>query len=304
MRRNVFIFHNAALGDFVLTWPIAIAVGRVLAQSRIQYVTASGKGALAERWIGVESVDAESGWHGLHADEPRLPDAQIKRLSAMQMGIVFAQHRDERFIGNLQKFADVPILHVSPNPPAGTHIWAHQLSQLADWSVLQNAVQQVQNLIDAQGVATPQPATDRRRVVIHPGSGSAHKNWSVERFIEVAQWIAKSGVDPVFVLGEVECEQFSKHVIEQFRTAAAVVTPDSLLSLSEIIATSCGYVGNDSGPTHLSAMLGKPTIALFGPASDPACWRPRGPRVQVMDFACPPNQVSQRLLDMMQNRFH
>ena len=41
------------------------------------------------------------------------------------------------------------------------------------------------------------------------------------------------------------------------------------------------FVGNDSGTTHLAAMLGAPTVALFGP-TDPAVWAPTGPRVRVL----------------------
>jgi len=41
------------------------------------------------------------------------------------------------------------------------------------------------------------------------------------------------------------------------------------------------YLGNDSGITHLAAMLGIPTIALFGP-SDPLIWRPLGRSVKII----------------------
>ena len=41
------------------------------------------------------------------------------------------------------------------------------------------------------------------------------------------------------------------------------------------------FVGCDTGPTHLAAQLGVPTIALFGP-TDPAVWAPVGPRVRVI----------------------
>jgi heptosyltransferase-3 len=44
------------------------------------------------------------------------------------------------------------------------------------------------------------------------------------------------------------------------------------------------YVGNDSGITHLAAAVGTPVLALFGPASDPAVWAPRGKNVRVMRF--------------------
>src|SRR5688500_10724765 len=63
LRRNVLIFHAGALGDFVLSWPLALALGRLYPQSRVIYVTAGQKGALAERVLRVDSTDIESGWH-------------------------------------------------------------------------------------------------------------------------------------------------------------------------------------------------------------------------------------------------
>jgi ADP-heptose:LPS heptosyltransferase len=41
-------------------------------------------------------------------------------------------------------------------------------------------------------------------------------------------------------------------------------------------------VGNDTGPTHLVATAGCPTLALFGEDSDPALCAPRGPAAQVL----------------------
>ncbi len=41
------------------------------------------------------------------------------------------------------------------------------------------------------------------------------------------------------------------------------------------------YVGNDSGPSHLAAALGVPTLAVFGP-TDPGSWRPLGVDVEVV----------------------
>src|SRR4051812_41405160 len=86
LRRNVLIFHSGALGDFILSWPLAMAFGRLFAQSRIFYVTQRQKGQLAERALRIESVDAEGGWHGLFADGPAgstigLAPAAMKLLS-------------------------------------------------------------------------------------------------------------------------------------------------------------------------------------------------------------------------------
>jgi ADP-heptose:LPS heptosyltransferase len=41
------------------------------------------------------------------------------------------------------------------------------------------------------------------------------------------------------------------------------------------------FLGHDSGVAHLSALVGTPTVAMFGP-TDPARWAPRGPAVTVI----------------------
>src|ERR1043165_3856689 len=73
-RRNILILHSGALGDFVLSWPLILALGRLHPQSRIIVVTHASKGALAEAALRVESADIEQGWHGLFADGVPLAD--------------------------------------------------------------------------------------------------------------------------------------------------------------------------------------------------------------------------------------
>jgi ADP-heptose:LPS heptosyltransferase len=57
--------------------------------------------------------------------------------------------------------------------------------------------------------------------------------------------------------------------------------PDSE-RLSLLLQESLLYVGQDSGVTHLAAMIGAPTIALFRNSSV-SQWRPLGPRVKVIE---------------------
>lgn len=302
LRRNVLLFHNAALGDFVMTWPIAVAVGRVLAQSRVMYVTAASKGRLAERLIGVEAVDAEAGWHGLHADDPTLPETPAKLLKSLQMAIVFSKAPDERFLSNLRTLAgDAPVVHLSPNPPAGVHVWEHQLVQLQSSPILHNAVQQVQRLVDSNGLGrTGTPSA--RQLVIHPGSGAERKNWQVERFIGVARIMHERGWKTTFTLGEVERERMSTAQIATMKEAGEVRSCDTLDALADAIAGAAAYLGNDSGPTHLAAILGKPTLAMFGPTSDPVAWAPRGPGVRIEPFEAPVEAIADQIINLAGGR--
>jgi len=52
-------------------------------------------------------------------------------------------------------------------------------------------------------------------------------------------------------------------------------------ALAAILAQAQGYLGHDSGVTHLAALLGVPTVAMFGPTDDQR-WVPRGVHVTVV----------------------
>ena len=52
--------------------------------------------------------------------------------------------------------------------------------------------------------------------------------------------------------------------------------------VAALAARAAVVVGNDTGPTHLAAAAGAPTVVLFSKASDPALCAPRGPQVVVV----------------------
>ena len=116
------------------------------------------------------------------------------------------------------------------------------------------------------------------RWVVAPGSGSAAKNWPLERFLAVADALAASGATVAWLLGPAEEE---RGVTEALPAGATVWRRLLITEVAALLATSAGYLGNDSGTSHLAAALGVPTVAVFG-ATDPAVWAPRGPAVAVV----------------------
>jgi heptosyltransferase III len=109
-------------------------------------------------------------------------------------------------------------------------------------------------------------AARERRVVIHPFSGSARKNWPLDRFRAVAAGL------PCPVGWSAGPEE---HLAGATRCA-------SLADLAQWIARASLYIGNDSGITHLAAALGTPVLALFTGGSDARVWAPRGGHVRVL----------------------
>src|SRR5947209_19700952 len=136
MRRNVLIFHLGALGDFVLTWPLALALARLHPQSRIFYVTHAGKGRLAEQALRIESADIEGGgWHALFAEGAALPPPSEKLLASAHTVVTFLSDGQDAWARNVRRLSpDVTLVPLNgptlAKPPVGEHAAAFVERQL------------------------------------------------------------------------------------------------------------------------------------------------------------------------------
>lgn len=281
-RRNILLFHQGALGDFVVTWPLALGLGRAFAQSRIFYATSGQKGALAEKALRVECADVESGWHHLFSNDPKLPEAAQRLLTSAQCVIGFVGDAETAWSRNVKAMAPgATLITISTTPPAdfAGHITDHMLGQLKGWPIVEASMSQMLRSVAVRGLGYPR--APRGPIVLHPGAGSAAKCWPVERFLELTRRLKADGVDVEVLLGEVELERWPASQVKAFGDSAVVRTPATLTLLLECLARASAYIGNDSGPGHLAAILGVPTVSIFGPR-DPARWKPLGPRVCVV----------------------
>lgn len=293
IRRNVLIFHQGALGDFVVTWPVALALGRMLAQSRVIYVTGGAKGKLAEKAIRVESLDVEAGgWHHLFAADgtgaSSLPEAGRKALENAGMIVSFVSAAGDAWDRNVRAIAPhANVLHVAPRPPDGSafagHVSQWIVDQLAAVPALKTGVEQILRSVQARGVGYKRSPAGA--VCVHPGSGSEKKSWPAGHFVQLVRRLVKSRRHVRVLIGEAERERLTKEELDHFAAVAEVVEPKTLVELLEALGTADALVCNDTGPGHLAGIIGTPTFAIFGPASSEARWRPLGPHVHVMGTA-------------------
>lgn len=55
-----------------------------------------------------------------------------------------------------------------------------------------------------------------------------------------------------------------------------------LADIAALAGDAAGAIGNDTGPIHMTAAAGCPTVVLFSAASDPALTAPRGTDIEVL----------------------
>jgi ADP-heptose:LPS heptosyltransferase len=122
------------------------------------------------------------------------------------------------------------------------------------------------------GAAAPRPY-----VLFVPG-GSAHrleKRWPVENFAQLGSLLKARGLDIVIIGGPQE-SAMARQIQKAVGQARDLTGRTDFAQLAVLGAKAALVVGNDTGPTHLLAAAGAPTIALFSDASDPDLCGPRG----------------------------
>jgi ADP-heptose:LPS heptosyltransferase len=119
-------------------------------------------------------------------------------------------------------------------------------------------------------------------IVVHPGSGSVGKRWPIENFAALIETLERQlQVRTVIVTGYAEADVASR-LRSLIHTAKPLIAENwPLLPTAALIGQATVFVGHDSGLTHLAAVLGCPTVAIFGP-TDPEIWGPRGEHVTVV----------------------
>lgn len=120
-----------------------------------------------------------------------------------------------------------------------------------------------------------------RYAMIVPG-GSAHrldKRWTAQGFGAIAARLLARGITPVWVGGRDEAELLD----DLHRGLPGSIHAGGrthLIALASLARGAACALGNDTGPMHMAAVAGAPTLTLFSQASDPALCAPRGPRAQ------------------------
>ncbi|MCB9378489.1 MAG: lipopolysaccharide heptosyltransferase II [Holophagales bacterium] len=129
-------------------------------------------------------------------------------------------------------------------------------------------------------------------VGLFPGAEwGASKRWPMQRFAELARELRRRRPDArAVVLAGPKEVWLAVRVHEESGKLHPVIGPDlDLAGLAGVVAHLDLLVTNDSGPMHLAAALGVPTVALFGP-TDPRRTAPAGPGHTVVyrDLWCSP----------------
>ncbi len=145
------------------------------------------------------------------------------------------------------------------------------------------------------------PLFERPVACVHPGAGNEMKQWPEQHFIALIELlVTEGGMNVVLVGGPDEVESGGRILSAVRRPAVirSVIGELSLAALTGLLSRCALYVGNDSGPKHIAAAVGIPTVGIHSGTVDPTEWGPMGPQAVAVarQMSCGPCYLN-RLTD-------
>lgn len=240
------------------------------------------------------------GWHSIFLEEPDCKDLPFPEVERV---ISFLSDHDGKVKKGLSKcLRDIPIFSFPPFPPEEEKI--HVALYLA--SCLEKSGLPV-NPEEALEEARRRPLLGKNKlsrsedvIVLHPGSGSKKKNHPPEFWIDLIK-----GKDlgifhkRILLLGPAEEEWYQIIAKKLSGIEIEIVHSPDKDRLLSLLKNASLYIGHDSGITHLTAMLGTQTIALFK-NSHPLQWAPLGPDVTVISDVKYPEIIYKKIKEKLQ----
>jgi lipopolysaccharide heptosyltransferase II len=157
----------------------------------------------------------------------------------------------------------------------------------AEWPLpeLKVPAREVDAWCNAHGLAEDDPPI----VTLSPGAVGEGKAWPPGYYAELARALVKDGMS-VWVLGGPSETLIAKQITEAAGNRVRNLTGADLRNAILAFAAADVSVTNDSGLLHVSAALGTPTVAIFGPTS-PWHWKPLNPIAAILE---PPGDEAAR----------
>lgn len=286
---KILALHAGGIGDLILALPALRAFRKAFSESSLDLMGYRERLSLIAYDLQAQTVHSidQSGMAYFYSEGELLPSRLVDLFSSFSTALIIGQSGARTLAENIRRSEIRQVILLASFPPEGEkkHVSNHLLEALRSFGIEGpdlfhplnlpgESVSFAKEFLSKTGWAEGKPI-----LAIHPGSGSPSKNWSPGNFALVADW-ASEHANLFLISGP--ARDGRDEFLRAMKSANPILLDHlPLLDLASILAKCRAYLGNDSGITHLAAMMGIPTLALFGP-TDPAIWGPRGAKVQII----------------------
>ena len=292
--QHILICRTDNIGDVVLTLPIAAYLKREYPGIKIGFLCRRYAAPLVR---GCKAID--------YVIEAEQPDVSTLLATSGIDTIIFS--KPDRRLAAAAKKARIP------HRIGTSHKWFHWIycNRLAHFSRVKSSYHEAQlnfellrplgfnvipslTEIPALYQLTPPPfgehltlPPDQFHVILHPKSNGNGREWSIEHFTELARLLQDHDDIRLWITGSAgEQAWLATHAADLLKmpNVTSVCGKFALDELAGFINAANGLIASGTGPLHMSAALGKPTLGLFPPVKPihPGRWGPVGAKAQVL----------------------
>lgn len=275
------------VGDVLLARPAVRALRARWPEARLVGMARAGHAALVERFDVFDRVVAAPGGSGLARAAAVCAAARALRPLRLDTAVVLAPSFEAALLAWLAGIGrrvghDTDRRRALLTDPVAPRPAAHRADEYLDlMRVLDTgeppagfaplALTAADRAYAARLFDTLAWPEDSRPLFVNPAAAKTPRAWSAERFRALLERLSAAG-RPLVVHDRppfaAEPEQVEGRGLARVRDA-------TLPELAALLERCALYVGNDSGPAHLAAAAGIPTVTIHGPSS-PGRTAPRG----------------------------
>ena len=302
--KRILVVRLAYIGDVVMTLPVVAPLKRAFPDAQIDFLTATAAAPFVESHPDLNDVIGfNAPWFHASADKAET-DGLVQRLQDNDYDLGIDFRGDLRNIYHCLWRPRIP-RRLSYTSGGGGALLTHSL----DWHELKHKVEFHLDLLREMGIDAPTAdpeivlSADERDearkllsdaleqghappVASHPGARLDLKRYPVERFAELTKRISQDTGRPIILVGTPDDEPRAAIIKQSGKVAADLTSALSIRMLAAVFSQCACLICHDSAAMHISAAVGTPVVAVFGP-SRPAETSPCIAAGQVLEGPCP-----------------
>ena len=319
--QRILVVKLDHIGDFITALPAVRKLKSIFAGARITVLASRSMRALAGNEPAIDDFIEFQFFHDRsELGERDVTIAELEALTALlaprrfDLAIDLRKHRSTRpilrrtgarILAGYDHFGEFPWLDISLEF-GGDHALLRKRNHISvDLLNLVAAIDVACTPLPQSIEAPPLPIPAARIpecarhlyarpvVAVHPGSGNLTKQWPEAHFSALIELlIVRNNVSVLLVGGDDEAAIAGRIADDVGRPGhvASVAGLVPLQLLPNLLASCALYIGNDSGPKHIAAAGGLPTIGIHSGVVSPVEWAPMGTKSVALyrDMTCAP----------------
>lgn len=293
MSGRILVIRGGAIGDFVVTLPALRLLREQFPGAHIELLGYQHIVALAEgRFYADGSRSIEYGaLASFFTKNGELDEELCRYFASFQLIVSYLYDPDLIFAENLVQAGAKNLIPISTALEEGEYAaiqLARPLERLGQ-ALRDSHPKLFPNEKDLEAARSLLPAAwaGNTMLALHPGSGSAKKNWPAHRWLHLVNTLLehREHLRAILMGGEADAAPLAalkEGLRDRIAEQRVMVLEDLPLTTVAAVLADCRlFLGHDSGISHIAAAVGTPSVLLFGPSSA-SIWAPRSKNVSLI----------------------